>query len=165
MDLILSPSQDRSSKEPWQLLCWEWLFLRRMDENEEPPIKEPSGLWLPRLPTLSLRLRIECGGSGEEREVAPDVAAEPSSCWAKVTFGFHLQFTVVFNVHLKELNLLLDGESTHLGVVLREPNGFDSPNNYLQVKLVNFYQLGPNFKAKVTKYLKDRIAKCICTSV
>ena len=28
-------------------------------------------------------MRIECGGSGDEREVAPDVAAEPSSCWTK----------------------------------------------------------------------------------
>ena len=44
------------------------------------------------------------------------------------------------NVHLKELNLLLDGESSHLGVVLRERDGCDSlyngvPNNYLQVML------------------------------
>ena len=32
----------------------------------------------------------------------------------------------VFNDHLKELNLLLDGESSHLGVVLTERDGSDS---------------------------------------
>ena len=80
MDRIFSPSQDRSSRLPWQLLCWLWLFFRRMDENPEPPMREPSGLWLPRLPTLSFRFRIECGGSGDDLEVAPDVAADPSSC-------------------------------------------------------------------------------------
>ena len=80
MDRIFSPSQDKSSRLPWQLLCWLWLFLRRIDEKLDPLIKDPSGLWLPRLPTLSLRLRMEWGGSGDDLDVAPDVAADPSSC-------------------------------------------------------------------------------------
>ena len=36
---------------------------------------------------------------------------------------------VVSNVHLKELNCLLLGETSSLGVVLRERDGSDSPNN------------------------------------
>jgi hypothetical protein len=79
IDRILSPSQDKSSKLPWQLLCWLWLFFRRIEEKDDPPRRDPSGLWLPRLPTLSFRFRIEWGGSGEDLEVAPDVAADPSS--------------------------------------------------------------------------------------
>ena len=34
----------------------------------------------------------------------------------------------VFNVHLEELNHLLVGETSLLGVVLRERDGSDSPN-------------------------------------
>ena len=48
--------------------------------------------------------------------------------------------------NLKDLNLLLVGETSHLGVVLRERDGSDSPNNYLQVILLNSNQLEPNFK-------------------
>ena len=40
--------------------------------------------------------------------------------------NYNLDF--VFNVHLKELTLLLDGESGRLGVVLRERIASDSPN-------------------------------------
>ena len=36
---------------------------------------------------------------------------------------------VVFNVSLKELNCLLGGETSHLGVVLRERDGSDSSIN------------------------------------
>ena len=35
----------------------------------------------------------------------------------------------VFNVHLEELNRLLVGETSPLGVVLREQDGSDSHNN------------------------------------
>ena len=34
-----------------------------------------------------------------------------------------------FNAHLKKLNRLLVGKTSRLGVVLREWDGFDSPNN------------------------------------
>ena len=36
---------------------------------------------------------------------------------------------IVLNVHLQELNRLLAGETSRLGVVLREWDGSDSPNN------------------------------------
>ena len=38
-------------------------------------------------------------------------------------------FVIVCHVHLKELNLLLVGETSCLGVVLRERIAFDWPNN------------------------------------
>ena len=38
-------------------------------------------------------------------------------------------YQIVFNVYLKELNRLLVGETSHLGVGLREWDGSDSPNN------------------------------------
>ena len=37
----------------------------------------------------------------------------------------------VLNVHLKELSCFLVGETSHLGVVLRERDGSDSPNSLL----------------------------------
>ena len=37
----------------------------------------------------------------------------------------------VLNVHLEELNRLLDGKSSCLGVVLIEQDGSDSPNSYV----------------------------------
>ena len=37
--------------------------------------------------------------------------------------------TYVSNVHIKELNLLLVGKTSHLEVILRERDGSDSPNN------------------------------------
>ena len=40
---------------------------------------------------------------------------------------------VVFNVHLKELNLLLVGVTSCLGVFLRDRDGSDLPNNYLKI--------------------------------
>jgi hypothetical protein len=52
----------------------------------EPPMREPSGLWLPRLPTLSFRFKMECGGSGDDLDVAPEVAADPSS-WIREKIG------------------------------------------------------------------------------
>ena len=51
----------------------------------------------------------------------------PSNAAAKVVY--------VFNVHLKELNLLLVDETICLGVLLREQIASDSPNNHLQVML------------------------------
>ena len=36
---------------------------------------------------------------------------------------------VVFNAHLKELNCVLVGETSHLGGVLKERDGSDSPDN------------------------------------
>ena len=53
------------------------------------------------------------------------------------TLFYLFTLVVVFNVHLKKLNLLLVGETSHLGVVLREQDGSDTPNNYLQVMLLN----------------------------
>ena len=45
-------------------------------------------------------------------------------------YDFHFKrFLIVFNVHLKELNLLLVGKTSHLGVVLSEQDGSDSPSN------------------------------------
>ena len=42
---------------------------------------------------------------------------------------YRFTLVVVFNVHLKELNLLVVGETSHLGAVLRERDGSDTPNN------------------------------------
>ena len=44
--------------------------------------------------------------------------------------------TIVFNVHLQELNRLLVGETSSLGVVLRERDGSDSP--YVMRSLIIF---------------------------
>ena len=40
-----------------------------------------------------------------------------------------IYFDYVFNVHLDELNCLLVGETSHLGVVVREWDDSDSPNS------------------------------------
>ena len=44
----------------------------------------------------------------------------------EVNEGFFLG--TVFNIHLEKLNRLLVGETSCLGVVLRERDGSDSPN-------------------------------------
>ena len=41
----------------------------------------------------------------------------------------YLKCGSVLNVHLEELSCLLVGETSHLGVVLGEQDGSDSPNS------------------------------------
>ena len=45
--------------------------------------------------------------------------------WQTISFS---AIEIILNVHLKELNLLLVGETCRLGVVLRERDGSDLPN-------------------------------------
>ena len=55
-----------------------------------------------------------------------------NSCLEVATIVFCRDQLVCFflmNVCLKELNRLLVGDTSHLGVVLRERDGSDSPNN------------------------------------
>ena len=49
--------------------------------------------------------------------------------WIFVIIFSGIQITTVFNVHLEELNCLLVCETSLLGVVLRERDSSDSPNN------------------------------------